>query len=571
MFNCDPARLPARLRQRPALRVAYAMQGAPDRSHPAATQPPNCSMGAAVAFGSVLVLACLPVPATMLPTLAIALLAGLIVSSRWMQATKHLFPVAAMAALGIVSLRLWLDGHAATAATVCLVALPAMLFRLRPTVEATTIVQPPALPVEPPPERRADRTKAPGDAAGAAPEQSAASPVASHETARFLAAVSHDLRQPIHAVGLLTVAIQQHSLAPETARLVGRLDRALRGVDDLFHRLLELGRLSAGTVSAESRVFAIRPLLQALQERCAPLAEQRGLQVRIRACRTIAVCSDPALVVEILMNLVSNAIRYTNCGGVLVTARRRGARVVLQVWDTGIGIEPTEIDRIFDEYVQLGVRTHDRRGGVGLGLSIVRHLAGVLGTSVAVRSRPGRGSMFEFGLPASSDAPACVVERPDADDLLRGLLVLVVDDNTDILVATEAALSAWGCFVLLARDEHGALAAIERSERFPDVLVTDYWLKAQPSGPQVAKSVRATLGVDVPVILTTGDTSDQIKQEARQYGWTLVGKPAGPQRLREALVNAVSGDPAWPAAGRSASQLRQPHAELGHCNQRLSA
>ncbi|MBP7660712.1 MAG: response regulator [Burkholderiaceae bacterium] len=359
-----------------------------------------------------------------------------------------------------------------------------------------------------------------------------------HEKTRFLAAASHDLRQPIHAIGLFVGALKEEIRDGRGRYLVDRLERSMAGLDELFNRLLDISRLDAGTIEPKVSVFAIGPLLQTLETRFAHMAEQRRLDFRVHVPRPCSVRSDPALLVEILMNLLSNAFRYTERGGILMGTRRRGDRLLIQVWDTGIGIAPEQTEKIFGEFVQLGNSSRDRRHGLGLGLAIVRRLSDGLGCPVSVRSRPRRGSVFEISVPLSAE-PAPIERNPDPDfdpALLQGMLVLVVDDELDILIGMEALLVSWGCFVILARSVAEARRHLDQTERFPDLLITDHRLGENTGSADVVAAVSELVPVPVPVIVVSGDAAAPLQALANRHGWSLLPKPVNPERLRSLVV-----------------------------------
>ncbi|MBP8307058.1 MAG: response regulator, partial [Burkholderiaceae bacterium] len=309
-------------------------------------------------------------------------------------------------------------------------------------------------------------------------------------------------------------------------------------LDELFNRLLDISRLDAGTIEPKPSVFAIGPLLQTLETRFAHMAEQRRLDFRVHVPRPCSVRSDPALLVEILMNLLSNAFRYTERGGILMGTRRRGDRLLIQVWDTGIGIPAEQLDKIFGEFVQLGNTSRDRRHGLGLGLAIVRRLSDGLGCPVSVRSRPRRGSVFEISVPLSAE-PAPLERNPDPDfdpSLLQGMLVLVVDDELDILIGMEALLVSWGCFVILARSVAEARRHLDQTERFPDLLITDHRLGENTGSADVVAAVSELVPVPVPVIVVSGDATAPLQALADRQGWSLLPKPVNPERLRSLVV-----------------------------------
>ncbi len=397
---------------------------------------------------------------------------------------------------------------------------------------------PAAMPREPDPAAPA-HWEAEANAARERAEQAlGAARQAVRDKTRFLAAASHDLRQPVHAIGLFVGALKEEIRDGRGRYLVERLERSMAGLDELFNRLLDISRIDAGTIEPKLSAFAIVPLLQTLESRFAPMAASRHLRLRVHLPPPCTVRSDPALLTEILMNLLSNAFRYTERGGILVGTRRRGDRLWIQVWDTGLGIPPEQTGKIFDEFVQLGNSARDRRQGLGLGLAIVRRLAESLGSSVAVRSRPGRGSVFEVSVPLSADRPASPTPEPlDGDTAaLQGLLVLVVDDELDILVAMEALLVSWGCFVIVARSVAEARRHLDTTERFPDVLITDHRLGEDTSSRDVVATVTELVPVPVPVIVVSGDAGPTLEALVRDRGWSLLPKPVNPQRLRRLVV-----------------------------------
>lgn len=364
------------------------------------------------------------------------------------------------------------------------------------------------------------------------------------EKLRFLATASHDLRQPVHAIGLFVGALREEVHEGRARYLVDRLDRSMSGIDELFNRLLDMARLDAGTIEPQVSVFPLAPLMQTLETRFSPMAQQRGLRLRVRPAPSVHVRTDPALLIEMLMNLLSNALRYTLRGGVLVGVRRRGGRALIQVWDTGVGIAEKDRHAIFEEFVQVGGPARDRRQGLGLGLAIVRRLGGLLGCPVAVRSRPGRGSVFELSLPAASPAARVPASAQAADaDALQGMLILVVDDELDILIGMEALLASWGCFVIVARSVDEARAHLIEAERFPDAVVTDHRLAGDSTSADVAGVVSELVPIRVPVVVLSADAGTSLDRMARERGWSLLSKPVSPQRLRSLLVELTRPAP----------------------------
>lgn len=364
------------------------------------------------------------------------------------------------------------------------------------------------------------------------------------QQSRSIAEVSHDLRQPMHAIALFIGALRERSLDAETSRLVDRLASTTLGLDDLFRRLLDLGRLDSGSIRAQVSSFSLQLLLRTVVARYAPLAEARSLRWRTRDFPDLWIRSDPALLTELLMNLVTNALRYTSRGSIMLSVRRRKEHALIQVWDTGPGIPEKDLDRIFEEFVRLKPQgaKHPPIGGLGLGLAVVRRLANILGCAVEVRSRVGRGTVFSVRVPLVV-APDMVIARRPAlcRDTLHGALILLVDDHRDTLEAAHALLRNWGCFVLLARDVREAVEQVEKSPRFPDAILTDHHLGQGESSFDVVTAVGAGLPEPVPVFVISADSSGETRRVTEEAGWTFVSKPIDASGLRSLLESRLAG------------------------------
>lgn len=356
---------------------------------------------------------------------------------------------------------------------------------------------------------------------------------------RFLAMASHDLRQPLHALGLLVGALS-HAGA-QRPRLEAGIASAVASLQSLLGALLDISRLDAQAVRARPQPVALQPLFDRLGLEFAPVADARELQLRVRPT-PLVVHADPALLERMLRNLLANALKYTERGGVLLAARARAGGVCVQVWDTGIGLDGADQQRIWGEFVQLGNPDHDRERGLGLGLSIVQRLARLQGQGLALRSVAGRGSCFAVELPrvAGGAVGAAVRAAPPAGVFpLLGRRVLVLDDEASVRHATQALLGAWGAQVDLASTLEQALAA----ER-PDALVCDGQLDARDVaaggslelGPLLG-SLRGRFGADLPVLVITGEVRAPDVAPGLP-GVTRLHKPVEPQRLLEALQSA---------------------------------
>jgi two-component system, sensor histidine kinase len=358
---------------------------------------------------------------------------------------------------------------------------------------------------------------------------------------RFLAAASHDLRQPVHAGGLLAAALAAEPLPPRAASLGAQLGRTLAGLDELLGRLLDISRFDAGQVPVQPGPIEVGAIVEQVVARFAPVAERKGLALRARCGRAAWAQSDPVLLGQVLANLVSNAVRHTERGGVLVGVRRRGDSVLVEVVDTGPGIPADRRDAIFEEFVQLGDAARDRREGLGLGLAIVRRLCERLGHACEVASTPGRGSRFTVRLARLADRdPAVATDLADADPAadVAGTLVLVVDDDADVLAATDAALRTWGAETLLATTVEAAVAAVDACERWPDVILTDHRLGEGGAGLDVVRRVAEAVGQPLPSIVMSADLDETLERRVLEQGAALLRKPVDPRVLRARIADA---------------------------------
>ena len=324
---------------------------------------------------------------------------------------------------------------------------------------------------------------------------------------RFLAAASHDLRQPLHALGLFSDSLQRRIADPEQKAIAEHIWESVEALEQTFDALLDISRLDAGIVQPKTEAFALMALLERVAADCEPEAAGKGLELRVRPTR-LATRSDPVLVEQILRNLASNAIRYTDRGKVLIACRGRGAEVSVEVWDTGIGIAEDKRVRIFDEFYQADER--DRRKGLGLGLAIVRRVANLLSIGIELESTLGRGSVFRFRLPrcelAQGEERAVAAPPVAAIAPLREAIVLVIDDDAPVLDAMREALRSWGVTAVTARSLTCALARLPECGRYPDAIVSDFRLGEGASGIDAIRRIQHELGVAIPAMIITGDS-----------------------------------------------------------------
>ncbi len=373
--------------------------------------------------------------------------------------------------------------------------------------------------------------------------------LANRSKSQFLAAASHDLRQPTHALGLYIATLRAMARAPSvdgTALddIAERLRTALKGMSQLLNVLLDISRLDAGVIDVEPRRFPLRQELDALDHQFRQAASAKGLTLRIRPT-AIWLETDAVLLHTILSNVLSNAVRYTQRGGILLACRRRGTDVEIQVFDTGIGIEADQLPNIFREFYQIGNAARDREQGLGLGLAIVQRTAVLIDASVQVRSTAGRGSLFSVRLAMADHAPSRATganpsgegEGADAGRGQGRKTILVVDDDRDVLAGMQTLLQTWGHTVIAAPSLERAieLAAPRRAEL--DLIVTDFRLAGHVTGADVVHGVFRVIEREIPAIIITGDTSPEGIHAASSSGFSVMHKPLDPQAM-QTLIDA---------------------------------
>jgi len=353
---------------------------------------------------------------------------------------------------------------------------------------------------------------------------------------RFLAAASHDILQPLNAARLYVTSLVERQGGGNDAQLVGNIDASLDAVEEIFGALLDISRLDSGAMKAEIVGFRIDELLRQLEVEFAPLAGGKGLELTFVPCG-LAVKSDRRLLRRLLQNLVSNAIKYTPRGRVLVGCRRRRGRLRIDVYDTGLGIPTSKKRAIFQEFHRLDQGAKVARG-LGLGLSIVERIARVLDHKIAVASAVGRGSQFSVEVPLSAAIPVSQHQRVarEIDRVqLSGITVLCIDNELAILDGMESLLGGWGCRVLKAPDLETAIAVVAESKLSPDGLLVDYHLD-EGNGIEAIAELRRRFGADLTAILITADRSPGVRADAREHGIQILNKPIKPAALRALLT-----------------------------------
>ena len=365
--------------------------------------------------------------------------------------------------------------------------------------------------------------------------------VANRAKTQFFAAASHDLRQPLHAMGLFAEALRQRSHDEEVTRLVTSINGSVDALEGLFSELLDITKIDTGGVDVAPEHFNIGDIFRKLRLHFEPTAFEKGLALRFRG-ESHNVYADPVLVERILRNLVSNAIRYTNDGSVLVSCRRRAGRMILQVWDTGVGIREREQTRIFEEFYQVPyteVLSPQQRKGLGLGLAIVKRLANLISAPLALRSEPGRGTVFSLTLPLGK-APRSQLLSGVAGKAPLGLtldqkFIVVVEDEPAVRGGLEVLLKGWGASVATFETVASSRAWAEAAAldvKAPDLLVVDYRLEQGNTGLDAIRALRSRFGSQVPAIMVTGSTMSGLEADAQVHDFHLLVKPVVPNKLR---------------------------------------
>ncbi len=377
----------------------------------------------------------------------------------------------------------------------------------------------------------------------------------SRAKSRFLAAASHDLRQPLQAINMFVAVLKASVEDADDADIIASIQESLRATDDLLDALLDVSRLDAGVLQPQLRNLAIADVVDRMEIEFASQARRKGIELRTVTSSAV-VRTDPTLIERVLRNLVSNALRYTEHGRILIGCRRRGQALRVEVWDTGIGIPGDKIGAVFEEFYQLGNPERDRTRGLGLGLAIVDRVSRLLGYRVDVRSALGRGSMFAVEIPIDPTA-AIAIDEPELDapepGALAGRLIVAIDDEPMQLRAMRHLFGRWGCEVVTGASPAEALTHLVDLQRMPDAIVADYRLRGTMTGLEAIRTLRSGLGRTIPGIILTGDTEPARLREAEASGFELLHKPVDAARLFATLARMTADRPTSdrPALGRA--------------------
>ena len=385
---------------------------------------------------------------------------------------------------------------------------------------------------------------------------------ANQAKSRFIAAASHDLRQPLHALGLFVAQLHGRLRAAERSQIISRIEAALSAMNELFSALLDISKLDAGATTINITVFPVAQLLAHAETTFAGAAREKKLSFRAMPSDAW-VRSDFILLEQIVFNLITNALRYTRSGGVVVGCRKRGDQLRIEVWDSGIGIAADQHDKIFGEFYRLGEPDRDRSAGLGLGLAIVDRLCRLLDHPIDVRSTVGKGSVFAVTVPlapANKRAiEASIVPRAQPS-LSHDKLVLVIDDDPLVLEGMSGIFRKWGCRVITADSDSKALKAVAEQDNLPDLIISDYHLANDRTGIETIEWLRGELSAQIPAFLISGDTDPATLYEAKAKGLHLLHKPVDPMALRAMFNQAVKPVPRAVVRGLPDAEESRPDA-----------
>jgi signal transduction histidine kinase len=377
--------------------------------------------------------------------------------------------------------------------------------------------------------------------------------LANSAKSRFLAMASHDLRQPLHALGLFIAQLRTPLRSEERTRTIELVDATRKEIDEMLNSLLDMSRLDAGILTPKLTEFPIARLLQKIETTFDQATRAKGLRLRVRRSSSW-VRSDAMLLERILLNLVSNAVRYTLRGGIIVGCRRRGEMLRIEVWDSGPGIPEDQKQNIFGEFFQLAAPERYRYGGLGLGLAIVDRLRLLLNHQIDLASTVGRGSRFAILVPKADE---CVTSTEPVDSphpaafAVEGKVILVIADAPIVQEGTGGLLGKWGYSVLTAGSDEAALIRLAERQQRPDLIIADYHLASGKTGIRVIEQINAAFGSAIPAILISGDTAPEPLRDARDRGYILLHKPVDPMRLRavmhELFTDRDDRRDTWPA------------------------
>jgi len=354
----------------------------------------------------------------------------------------------------------------------------------------------------------------------------------------FLASASHDLRQPLHALALMTEILGSTRLDQKQADLQQRMLSAVNSTRSMLDSLLDISKLEAGAISAKEKPFLVQTVFDKLDAEMQQFADEKQLSYHARP--TEAVANSDALIVELIIrNLISNALRYSDQGGVLLTCRyRKGNRLLIQIWDTGIGIAENERQTIFKAFHQLDNPERNAQKGFGLGLAITQGLAETIDTVITVRSVKGQGSVFSFELVAANQPVVQEIAQAPQEPSFSGITILVIDDDAKVRASMQELISSWGCMCISSESASDSLSQIGTTAI--DIMLVDYRLVGNLTGLNAIKEIRQSLAYDVPAIIITGDTAADKIKEISEANAALLHKPVSIEQLKIEITPLIS-------------------------------
>ncbi|WP_028468312.1 hybrid sensor histidine kinase/response regulator [Neptunomonas japonica] len=358
---------------------------------------------------------------------------------------------------------------------------------------------------------------------------------------KFLAAVSHDLLQPLNAARLFTGALSEKQLSEATRPLVNSVSHALSDVESLLGTLVDISKLDAGVVTPDITTFRVQELMANIANEFGQFAQQEGLKMSYIPSSAV-ISTDSQLLARIIRNFLSNAIRYTSSGRILFGCRRKQHSLIIEVWDTGVGIHETQLLEVFQEFRRLNPQDQGQDKGLGLGLAIVDKISRVLAHPISVRSIRGKGSVFSVEVPYGELAlysAIPVLGHEVAQDCLRGAHIWVIDNDLAICQGMQTLLEGWGCCVTTALSSEHLLALVDPASDPVDLLIADYHLDDGKNGVDAARSISQRMAGELSVLMITANYNKDLKQEIRELGYILMNKPVKPLKLKTTLLHLL--------------------------------
>ena len=358
---------------------------------------------------------------------------------------------------------------------------------------------------------------------------------------KFLAAASHDLRQPLYALSLFTTVLDEIVNDPKVKKIVDQIDASVNALKNLFDALLDISQLDAGVMKADKSNFNLQDIFTNLENDFTPLAAEKGLTLNWPACSYV-VHSEPNLLEQILRNYLSNAIRYTQQGSIEVTCEINDAQITIKVADTGLGIAADEHQHIFSEFYQLDNPERDRHKGLGLGLSIVQRTASLLEHKIAIQSQLGQGSVFSVTVTQADDStPVILSKSPSANENMSDIssLIVVIDDEKSIREGLQQLLEIWQYDVVIAEDAESALQQLQLIKRIPNAIISDFRLRKNQTGIDVIDAIHKAYHTKIPALIITGDIEKDRLVKMNTSHFEVLYKPVPLLKLRAFLRNVT--------------------------------